>query len=161
MQGYGVAQEPLFWSIDLTSFYGSRKICPFCCTSPMKLFDGNQKRFLAAICAQSKNLSAHLCITPTLAPQITSHLLVISSFPNLARFPHPLASRTVWHFEVKLGPHLPTVINYMKEALLAEFPNQQSLLCHPRVLLPAQYTYTFCFSVGMTLRLMINPKSQR
>ena len=107
------------------------------------------------------NLSAHLCITPTFAPQITSHLLVISSFPNLARFPHPLASRTVWHFEVKLGPHLPTVINYMKEALLAEFPNQQTLLCHPRVLLSAQYTYTFCFSVGMTLRLMINPKSQR
>ena len=100
---------------------------------PEKVFGGN--------CAQSKNLSAHLCITPTLAPQITSHLLVISSFPNLARFPHPLASRTVWHFEVKLGPHLPTVINYMKEALLAEFPNQQSLLCHPRVLLPAQYTY--------------------
>ena len=95
VQRCGVAQEPLFRSIDLTSFYGSRKICPFCCTSPMKLFDGNQKRFLAAICAQSKNLSAHLCITPTLAPQITSHLLVISSFPNLARFPHPLASRTV------------------------------------------------------------------
>ena len=144
VQRCGVAQEVLFRSIDLTSFYGSRKICPFCCTSPMKLFDGNQKRFLAAICAQSKNLSAHLCITPTLAPQITSHLLIISSFSNLARFFHSLARRTVKRFE----------------ALLAEVPNQQSLFCHPRVLLSAQYTCTFCFSVGMMLRLMVNPKSQ-
>ena len=129
---------------------------------PEKVFGGN--------CAQSKNLSAHLCITPTVAPQITSHLLVISSFPNLARFPHLTHSWTELFNVLKLNwvpvylesntqKFEPMVINFMKEALLAEFPNQQSLLCHPRVLLSAQYTCTFCFSVGMMLRLMVNPKS--
>ena len=57
---------------------------------PEKVFGGN--------CAQSKNLSAHLCITPTLAPQITSHLLVISSFSEYSQVPSPTRSQNCLTF---------------------------------------------------------------